>query len=156
RCHAQCAIARRWGDQIKRAARGCRAAGLCGSRSRRRWVFHGSASKPGRGPLRPAEHGPAASTGGAPRAREAGVRRDKSKKLHIQDAPRPPAKPSAGSLAEGRRVLAIEARAVQALIDRLDEQFNKAVDLLFQCKGKVVVSGMGKSGLVGQKIAATM
>ena len=84
------------------------------------------------------------------------MRRSKSKKLKIQDASRPPLKPRAGSLAEGRRVLAIEARAVQALIDRLDEQFNKAVDLLFQCKGKVVVSGMGKSGLVGQKIAATM
>lgn len=84
------------------------------------------------------------------------MRRSKSKKLKIQDASRPPGKPSTGSLAEGRRVLAIEARAVQALIDRLDEQFNKAVDLLFQCKGKVVVSGMGKSGLVGQKIAATM
>jgi len=84
------------------------------------------------------------------------MRRSKTKKLKIQDASRQPAKPIASSLAEGRRVLAIEARAVQALIDRLDEQFNKAVDLLFQCKGKVVVSGMGKSGLVGQKIAATM
>src|SRR5215470_12711319 len=84
------------------------------------------------------------------------MRRSKSKKLNIQDSSRPPTKPKGGSLAEGKRVLAIEARAVQALIDRLDEQFNKAVDLLFQCKGKVVVSGMGKSGLVGQKIAATM
>ena len=65
-------------------------------------------------------------------------------------------KPNGGSLSEGRRVLRIEARAVQALIERLDDQFAKAVDLLFRCKGKVVVSGMGKSGLVGQKIAATM
>lgn len=84
------------------------------------------------------------------------MRRSKSKKLKTQDASRPSAKSSGSSLAEGKRVLAIEARAVQALIDRLDEQFNKAVELLFQCKGKVVVSGMGKSGLVGQKIAATM
>jgi arabinose-5-phosphate isomerase len=53
-------------------------------------------------------------------------------------------------------VLTIEARAVQALIDRLDSKFSKAVDLLAQCKGKVVVSGMGKSGLIGQKIAATL
>ncbi len=60
-----------------------------------------------------------------------------------------------GSLAEGRRVLEIEAQAVQALINRLDEKFTKAVDLLVQCKGKVVVSGMGKSGHIGQKIAAT-
>ena len=65
-------------------------------------------------------------------------------------------KPNGGSLSEGRRVLRIEARAVQALIERLDDQFGKAIDLLFRCKGKVVVSGMGKSGLVGQKIAATM
>lgn len=61
-----------------------------------------------------------------------------------------------GSLAEGRRVLEIEARAVEALIGRLDERFVKAVDVLVRCKGKVVVSGMGKSGLIGQKIAATL
>lgn len=60
------------------------------------------------------------------------------------------------SLHDGKRVLEIEARAVLALIDRLDEQFSKAVDLLVRCKGKVVVSGMGKSGLIGQKIAATL
>ncbi|OQW33640.1 MAG: D-arabinose 5-phosphate isomerase [Nitrospira sp. SG-bin1] len=60
------------------------------------------------------------------------------------------------SLADGRRVLDIEARAVQALTARLDAKFAKAVDLLVQCKGKVVVSGMGKSGLIGQKIAATL
>lgn len=60
------------------------------------------------------------------------------------------------SLAGGRRVLEIEARAVQALINRLDAKFAKAVDLLVQCKGKVVVSGMGKSGHIGQKIAATL
>jgi arabinose-5-phosphate isomerase len=52
--------------------------------------------------------------------------------------------------------LDIEARAVQALVQRLDSGFSDAVDLLYQCKGKVVVSGMGKSGLIGQKIAATM
>ncbi len=59
-------------------------------------------------------------------------------------------------MGDGKRVLAIEARAVQALIDRLDSKFANAVDLLAQCKGKVVVSGMGKSGLIGQKIAATL
>jgi arabinose-5-phosphate isomerase len=60
------------------------------------------------------------------------------------------------SLDAGRRVLGIEARAVQALVQRLDGGFSEAVDLLYDCKGKVVVSGMGKSGLIGQKIAATM
>jgi len=67
------------------------------------------------------------------------------------------APPKGGSsLDVGRRVLDIEARAVQALIQRLDSGFSDAVDLLYQCKGKVVVAGMGKSGLIGQKIAATM
>ncbi|BCA54045.1 D-arabinose 5-phosphate isomerase [Nitrospira sp. KM1] len=61
-----------------------------------------------------------------------------------------------GTLEEGRRVLAVEARAVQALVERLDHHFSKAVELLMGCKGKVVVSGMGKSGQVGQKIAATL
>ncbi len=60
------------------------------------------------------------------------------------------------SLDVGRRVLDIEARAVQALIQRLDGGFSDAVNLLYACKGKVVISGMGKSGLIGQKIAATM
>ena len=60
------------------------------------------------------------------------------------------------SLEEGKRVLRIEAQAVNALIDRLDHRFARAVDLLYQCKGKVIVSGMGKSGLIGQKIAATL
>jgi arabinose-5-phosphate isomerase len=60
------------------------------------------------------------------------------------------------SIQDGKRVLAIEARAITALVDRLDERFTKAVDLLHRCAGKVVVSGMGKSGLIGQKIAATL
>ena len=60
------------------------------------------------------------------------------------------------SIQQGKRVLEIEARAIAALVDRLDERFAKAVDLLHGCAGKVVVSGMGKSGLIGQKIAATM
>ncbi|HEX9741675.1 MAG TPA: KpsF/GutQ family sugar-phosphate isomerase [Nitrospiraceae bacterium] len=60
------------------------------------------------------------------------------------------------SIQQGKRVLDIEARAIAALVDRLDERFANAVDLLHQCAGKVVVSGMGKSGLIGQKIAATL
>ena len=60
------------------------------------------------------------------------------------------------SLAHGRRVLEIEARAIAGLIGRLDQRFSDAVDLLYACAGKVVVSGMGKSGLIGQKIAATL
>ena len=60
------------------------------------------------------------------------------------------------SVQEGRRVLEIEARAVQDLISRLDERFARAVNFLYECRGKVVISGMGKSGLIGQKIAATL
>ena len=60
------------------------------------------------------------------------------------------------TLEHGKRVLEIEAMAIASLIDRLDHRFIEAVDLLFACSGKVVVSGMGKSGLIGQKISATL
>ncbi len=60
------------------------------------------------------------------------------------------------ALAEGRRVLEVEARAIQALAGRLDESFTRAVALMHACQGKVAVSGMGKSGLVGRKIASTL
>ncbi len=59
-------------------------------------------------------------------------------------------------LAGGKRVLDIEARAIATVSARLDQRFVDAVDLLHRCEGKVVVSGMGKSGLIGQKIAATL
>ncbi len=58
-------------------------------------------------------------------------------------------------LQTGRRVLDIESRAVGDLAARLDESFEQAVDTLLACNGRVVVTGMGKSGLVAQKIAAT-
>jgi arabinose-5-phosphate isomerase len=60
------------------------------------------------------------------------------------------------SLEAARRVLRIEAQALQDALARLDGSFEQAVDLLFACKGRVVVTGMGKSGLVGRKIAATL
>ncbi len=55
-----------------------------------------------------------------------------------------------------KKVLQTEADAVRSLIDRLDHTFEKAVDIILSSKGKVVVTGMGKSGLVGKKIAATL
>jgi arabinose-5-phosphate isomerase len=55
-----------------------------------------------------------------------------------------------------RRVLDIESGAVRELIDRLDDGFEKAVSILCGCRGRVVVTGMGKSGLICQKIAATL
>jgi arabinose-5-phosphate isomerase len=59
------------------------------------------------------------------------------------------------SIETAKRVLRIEAEAIAGLIDRLDERFDRAVDLLFACKGRAVVTGMGKSGLIGRKISAT-
>ena len=56
----------------------------------------------------------------------------------------------------GVRTLQIEAEALSGLIERLDEEFIKAVDIVFGCKGRVAVTGMGKSGLIGQKISATL
>ena len=63
---------------------------------------------------------------------------------------------SAADLTAARRVLALEASAIQALAEGLDQSFVRAVDLLQAVTGRVVVSGMGKSGLIGRKIAATM
>lgn len=59
-------------------------------------------------------------------------------------------------LEEAGRVLEIEAKAIELLRARLGEPFVKAVDILSACGGKVVVTGMGKSGHVGRKIASTM
>ena len=55
----------------------------------------------------------------------------------------------------GRRVLDIEARAIDTMRSRLNQSFTDAISLLYNCKGRVVVTGMGKSGLIGRKIAAT-
>ena len=54
-----------------------------------------------------------------------------------------------------RRVLEIEADAIRALVPRIDEHFTAAVHMLAGCKGRVIVTGIGKSGLIGRKIAAT-
>jgi arabinose-5-phosphate isomerase len=59
------------------------------------------------------------------------------------------------SLETAKRVLRVESEAIASLIDRLDARFEKAVELLHACKGRVVVTGLGKSGLVGRKLAAT-
>lgn len=60
------------------------------------------------------------------------------------------------AIAEAKRVIRVEADALHAMAERIDESFGKAVDLILASKGRVVVCGMGKSGLVGQKIASTM
>jgi arabinose-5-phosphate isomerase len=56
----------------------------------------------------------------------------------------------------GQRVLRLEASALAAVADRLDERFARAVRLLAQARGRVIVSGVGKSGLIARKLAATL
>ena len=63
---------------------------------------------------------------------------------------------SEAMLARARTVLTIEADAIRALVDRLDGRFVAALDLLNDCKGRVIVTGMGKSGIIARKIAATL
>ena len=56
----------------------------------------------------------------------------------------------------GKQVLELEAKAVEALVPRLDENFADAVELLARTRSRVIITGMGKSGLVGRKIASTL
>jgi arabinose-5-phosphate isomerase len=60
------------------------------------------------------------------------------------------------SLETARKVLEIEARTLAELTSRLDARFEKAVETLLACQGRVVVAGIGKSGIIGQKISATL
>jgi arabinose-5-phosphate isomerase len=59
-------------------------------------------------------------------------------------------------LREGKRVLAAEARAVEAISERIGEDFIRAVEILAGAQGRIIVSGIGKSGIIGRKIAATL
>lgn len=56
----------------------------------------------------------------------------------------------------GRRTVGLEASAIQAMTEFIDESFEKVADLLFNMKGRLVVSGIGKSAIIGQKIVATL
>ncbi len=55
-----------------------------------------------------------------------------------------------------RKVLRTEAAAIMGLVDRIDDTFERAVELLYECRGRVIVTGMGKSGIICRKIAATL
>ncbi|OYV69062.1 MAG: D-arabinose 5-phosphate isomerase [Gemmatimonadetes bacterium 21-71-4] len=68
----------------------------------------------------------------------------------------PQADAGARALERGRQVLEHEASAVAALAQRLDQRFADAVSLLLACRGRIVVSGVGKSGVIARKIAATL
>jgi arabinose-5-phosphate isomerase len=63
--------------------------------------------------------------------------------------------PAETALELAKRVLRIEAAAILGLVDRLNGDFERALDILFECRGRVIVTGMGKSGIVSRKIAAT-
>jgi arabinose-5-phosphate isomerase len=60
------------------------------------------------------------------------------------------------AIAAAREVLAIEARAITDLIPQVDESFERAIRIILQCRGRVVVSGIGKSGHIARKIASTL
>lgn len=60
------------------------------------------------------------------------------------------------SIKKGKEVVRIEAEAIKALESRIDERFLQAVNILLACKGRVIITGLGKSGLIAKKIAATM
>jgi arabinose-5-phosphate isomerase len=70
-------------------------------------------------------------------------------------APRARRPAESEALRRGRRVFAIEIAALESVAGRLDERFERAVEILAGCRGKVVVTGIGKSGLICRKIAAT-
>lgn len=59
-------------------------------------------------------------------------------------------------LERAREILEIEGKAVLALMDRIDESFVRAVEMILGCRGRIVVTGMGKSGAVGRKLAGTL
>jgi len=61
-----------------------------------------------------------------------------------------------GSIEEAKKVLKIEAKTIKNLISTIDRNFEKAVEMVASCKGRIVVMGMGKSGLIGKKITATL
>ena len=78
--------------------------------------------------------------------------------MHTTDlrSPRPDGAADTELLALARKVLETEAAAILGLVGRLDERFERAVALLHECRGRVIVAGMGKSGLICRKIAATL
>jgi arabinose-5-phosphate isomerase len=74
----------------------------------------------------------------------------------LQPNYRSKSQPSVQPIELARQVLLIEAHAVEALAQRLDANFQRAIELILQCSGRVVVSGMGKSGHIANKIASTL
>ncbi|MEW6499892.1 MAG: SIS domain-containing protein, partial [Thermodesulfobacteriota bacterium] len=59
-------------------------------------------------------------------------------------------------IAQAKEVLRIEAEGITAVIDQIDAEFDKAVAMILACPARVIITGIGKSGIIGQKIAATL
>jgi arabinose-5-phosphate isomerase len=57
---------------------------------------------------------------------------------------------------KGKEVIDVEAKAIASLNDRIDSEFVKAVKMIFKCKGRVIITGVGKSGIIGRKIVSTL
>ncbi|MBU1743659.1 MAG: KpsF/GutQ family sugar-phosphate isomerase [Proteobacteria bacterium] len=60
------------------------------------------------------------------------------------------------SIRQAKEVLRLEAESILQLIDRVGEDFSRAVELIYRCTGRVIVAGIGKSGLIGRKVVATL
>ena len=60
------------------------------------------------------------------------------------------------AISRAREVLKIEAQSILDLVHKVNGNFSRAVDLIFQCKGRVIITGIGKSGLIGRKVVATL
>jgi len=60
------------------------------------------------------------------------------------------------TIRRAKEVLKIEAQSILRLIDKIDGNFSRAVDLIYKSKGRVIITGIGKSGLIGRKIVATL
>ena len=76
--------------------------------------------------------------------------------MSAQTHPRTQASSASALLEAGRRVVEVETGALQALRERLDDSFARACQLMLACRGRVVATGMGKSGHIARKIAATL
>ena len=55
-----------------------------------------------------------------------------------------------------KKVLKVESQAINQLIDKLNDDFEKSIQAILNCKGRIIILGMGKSGIIGKKIASTM
>ncbi|KFN38109.1 arabinose 5-phosphate isomerase, partial [Smithella sp. F21] len=60
------------------------------------------------------------------------------------------------AIERAKEVLKIEAQSILNLINKIDGNFARAVNMIFRCKGRVIITGIGKSGLIGRKIVATL